>query len=791
MSFSSRRSEAFAGAVFCVLFSLGCSTDPAGGREGASSGGGGRGNVINVPPSVLLASCGNSTLDDGEYCDDGNKTNQDGCNEVCQLEADWECPSAGKACFFSAKCGDGKLASQEACDDLNVQDGDGCSANCLTVEPGFQCRAAGKRCVPFCGDGMLTGTEQCDDNNGASLDGCSSTCLIEPGWTCAGTVCVKSLCGNGAQEAGESCDAGPANGLFFGDATGCSKTCTREPTCRDAQGANTACATPCGDGNVDVGEGCDDGNQVSGDGCSDKCQAEAGFTCTPMDSPDTSPCATVPGQQCLILPITFRDFDGQHLPSGHPDFFFLGGNQRCVPNASGLPATRTNGNDPLTACYSSDATALCKDLVSPTLGPNGKPALNPARAGGASCSCRFTDWDGTGLLAGLAGVQRCWDAGGNERPWIEMPVPVIQSPQSFAQWYSESALSSKLVQTLELAPAGINQYQFSSSGGRTVYEDIHDIYMRTGVVTSLSSGFFPLEAEARPKVCNIWPYWRPELATLCRADVEMPVTTPVWMQWDPRGSYSTNPPMAGTGGPVWPVTGVPRNFYFTSEVRYLFRYAGGETLAFFGDDDVWVFINGRLVLDLGAPHERLQGTVTLSPAGASWTISSQSLAGLTMPIDAGMVPNLGLEVGKTYEIAVFHADRHPRESNYQLTLSGFSTRRSFCQPTCGDGVATAAEECDDGAMNQDGVYGGCTTQCKAGPFCGDGIQDALGMEQCDAGRMNGLNAGYNSNGCTASCQVPPRCGDRVTDTQHGEQCDAGEANGVTGLCSASCQFVPR
>ncbi len=756
-----------------------------GNGSGASvSGGGtaGSGPVVRIPTEVSPG-CGNNMQDANEECDDGNKMGGDGCAASCRVETDWQCPQVGP-CTKTAVCGDGRLASTEVCDDGNTNPGDGCSANCGAVEDGYQCRVPGKKCVPLCGDRKITATEDCDDGNAMSGDGCSSTCLTEPGWSCdpATGKCTQSECGNGIPEAGETCDKGMENGLFFGDATGCSKTCTQEPNCREG-GKTQACKTPCGDSNIDPGEDCDDGNQVDGDGCSKECKVEAGFTCQAEEHKDTQQCSTGTGE-CLVLPIIYRDFDGENVANtGHPDFFYLGaGFSQCVPNASGQ-----TDPTPITAdtCWTTDSTDLCQGLLQPTLGADGKPTLGPAKM----CACRFTDWDAPNIIPAGMG-QSCTVPDDGTRQRIQTMVSVIKSADTFNQWYHDGTggtNGTKFVDKLELALLSGNQYQFSSSNGRTVYDDLHDIFMGTGPAVSLTSGFFPevLEQSPRAKVCNLWPYWAPN--TNCVAATGAQPS----QQWDPLGSTTAG--MAGTGGPVTPVTGVKRNFYFTSEVRYLFRFVGGETLSFYGDDDVWVFVNGQLALDLGAPHERLQGTVTLPAAGGggagTWAIQAKNnTTGMNVAIKSGMTPALGLEVGKTYEIAVFHADRHPRESNYQLTLSGFSTSRSNCAPRCGDGVVTAAEECDEGPMNVDGVYGGCTTQCKFGPFCGDGNTDASGEEECDAGRDNG--ATYGQMGCTAGCKIPHRCGDALLDGDQGEECDDGANNGV-GNCDVTCHLTVK
>jgi fibro-slime domain-containing protein len=91
-------------------------------------------------------------------------------------------------------------------------------------------------------------------------------------------------------------------------------------------------------------------------------------------------------------------------------------------------------------------------------------------------------------------------------------------------------------------------------------------------------------------------------------------------------------------------TGELHNFGFTTEIHTQFRYRGGEKFTFQGDDDVWVFINDKLAVDLGGLHSMQRRSIDLDQ-------------------QAGM---LGLSLGTTYPLDLFHAERHTDASTFRI-----------------------------------------------------------------------------------------------------------------------------
>jgi fibro-slime domain-containing protein len=90
--------------------------------------------------------------------------------------------------------------------------------------------------------------------------------------------------------------------------------------------------------------------------------------------------------------------------------------------------------------------------------------------------------------------------------------------------------------------------------------------------------------------------------------------------------------------------GRTHNFHFTSEMHFDFPYRGGEAFTFKGDDDVWLFVNGHLAIDLGGVHGVLTGTVNLDQSAST----------------------LGIVPGNTYRMDIFHAERHTTRSNFRI-----------------------------------------------------------------------------------------------------------------------------
>jgi fibro-slime domain-containing protein len=89
------------------------------------------------------------------------------------------------------------------------------------------------------------------------------------------------------------------------------------------------------------------------------------------------------------------------------------------------------------------------------------------------------------------------------------------------------------------------------------------------------------------------------------------------------------------------------NYHFTTEIHTLFTYKPDQVFTFKGDDDLWIFVNGKLALDLGGLHKELTGTIDFDAKAAE----------------------LGIQVGQTYSMDIFHAERHTTESRFTITTN--------------------------------------------------------------------------------------------------------------------------
>lgn len=123
---------------------------------------------------------------------------------------------------------------------------------------------------------------------------------------------------------------------------------------------------------------------------------------------------------------------------------------------------------------------------------------------------------------------------------------------------------------------------------------------------------------------------------------------------DDGAAFTKVDPAAGTFGHLQTGTmdGIDlstHNYGFTLELHTEFAYheGQGQMVSIQGDDDMWLFLNGKRVVDLGGVHQLQTAVVGLD-----------SLKGA-----------LGLEDGKSYAFDFFFAERHTASSSCTITTN--------------------------------------------------------------------------------------------------------------------------
>lgn len=260
--------------------------------------------------TIRHALIGDSILDDGEQCDDGNTWGGDGCDALGQIEAGWSCVNDG----LFLPIANGALEEPSGNPEQPCPPGNQCFNLTGTLITGFTIDTGN---ADYVNNSVTPSDWRCSHSNGCadlsgdrrgsmyqdvvSVPGRTYTVHFDLASNAGGTKNMAMSAANGAlppfleQHYATAVNIRtPAPGPEYDRASftfTATSTLTRLRfigTDPNASGVfvdnlvappSTCSPSTCGNGALDGGETCDDGNGRSGDGCSNRCQTEFAYQC--------------------------------------------------------------------------------------------------------------------------------------------------------------------------------------------------------------------------------------------------------------------------------------------------------------------------------------------------------------------------------------------------------------------------------------------------------------------------------------------------------------------------------